>query len=162
MVHRELTTLEAVALAVRSEMESTDLYGKLTERVVNPEVVAMLKELQSEEDQHKEALMRLYRSMLEGEEPSIPESDGRDKQWDIAPDADFLTIMTKARDKEYDSEAFYKNAAKKVQDHKTRAFFMDLAETERKHAARLQVQVEKLKEDPQWFERTETQYHEGP
>lgn len=162
MVHRELTTLEAVALAVRSEMESTDLYGKLTKRVKNPEVVAMLLDLQQEEEHHREALMDLYRSMLKGEEASIPESDGRDKVWDIDPEADFLTIMTKARDKEFDSEIFYQEAAKRVRDHKTRTFFMDLAETERKHAARLQVQVDRLKQDPHWFERTETAFHEGP
>ena len=162
MVHRDLTTLEAVALAVRSEIESTDLYGKLTERVRNPQVVEMLRDLQGEEEQHKKALMKLYEEMLEGEEASIPETDNREKQWDIDPDADFMTIMTKARDKEFDSETFYKQAAETVLDHKTREFFLELAQTERRHAARLQEQVDKLQMDPHWFDRAEAQFHEGP
>lgn len=163
MVHQDLTPLEAVALAVRSEMESTDLYAKLTKRVKNPEVVAMLKDLAADEEHHRMALMKLYEEMLEGQEPSIPSSDGRQKEWDIDPDADFLVIMTKARDKEYDSETFYKRAAETVRDYKTRMFFLELAETERRHASTLQKQVAKLQDDPHWFDRTESdQVHEGP
>jgi len=163
MVHHDLTPLEAVALAVRSEMESTDLYAKLIHRVRNPAVVALLKDLAEEEERHRLGLMKLYRQMLGGEEPSIPAGDGREKQWDIDPDADFLTIMTRARDKELDSETFYKNAAEKVRDFKTRMFFVELAETERQHAARLEAQVQKLHEDPHWFDRDEAGFvHEGP
>jgi len=166
MVHENLTPLEAVALAVRSEVESTDLYSKLTERVRNPEVKQMLVEMAAEEEGHKESLMQVYRDMLGEEDPSVPTSDGRNKEWDIDPEADFLTIMTKARDKELDSEDFYKAAANKVRDHKTRVFFIELAETERKHAARLQKQIEKLEEDPHWFDREELAgykpVHEGP
>jgi len=166
MVHRNLTPLEAVALAVRSEMESTDIYTKLIDRIRNPEVKQLFVDLAAEEDRHREGLMALYRKMLGGEEPSIPESDGREKEWDIDPEADFLTVMTKARDKEVDSEAFYQDAAEKVQDHKTRLFFIELAETERKHAVTLQKQVDKLKEDPHWFDREDAEgykpVHEGP
>jgi len=163
MVHRNLTPLEAVALAVRSEIESTDLYGKLTKRVRNPAVRDMLEEMAAEEEHHRASLMEIYRKMLGEESPSIPESDGRKKEWDIDPEADFLTIMTKARDKELDSEDFYTVAARKVADHKTRMFFIELAETERRHAVRLQKEVDRLKEDPHWFDRVEGQsVHEGP
>jgi rubrerythrin len=166
MVHEDLTPLEAVALAVRSEIESTNLYGKLTERVKNPEVKQLLQELAADEEHHRDALMKMYQNMLGSETPSVPESDGREKQWDIDPEAEYLTIMVKARDKELDSEEFYKKAAERVRDHKTRTFFMELAETERAHAARLQRQVEKLQEDPHWFDREEPDsykpVHEGP
>jgi rubrerythrin len=163
MVHKNLTPLEAVAMAVRSEIESTNLYEKLIDRVRNPEVKAMLKEMAAEEDTHRLSLMQVYRDMLGEENPSIPESDGRTKEWDIDPEADFLTVMTKARDKEYDSEDFYTKAAQKVTDYKTRMFFIELAEQERKHASRLQKEVDKLKEDPHWFDREEgEQVHEGP
>lgn len=161
MVDRQLTMLEAVAMAVRSEIESTDLYEKLIPRVKNPSVQEMLQDLAADEEKHRASLMAMYEEMLEGQKPSIPTSDGRKKQWDIDPDADFLTIMTKARDKEYDSEAFYQNAAERVQDYKTRMFFIDLAETERRHAVVLQEQVEKLQADPHWFDR-EDAFHEGP
>lgn len=163
MVDRNLTALEAVALAVRSEIESTDLYENLTKRVRNPEVVAMLRDLAADEETHRVALMKLYEEMLEGEDPALPASDGRKKIWDLDPEADFLTVMTKARDKELDSERFYKKAAEGVLDYKTRMFFLDLAETERRHASRLDEQVQKLKEDPHWFDRAESRpFHEGP
>jgi rubrerythrin len=163
MVHKNLTPLEAVALAVRSEIESTNLYENLIDRVRNPAVKDMLKEMAAEEDTHRLSLMQVYREMLGEENPSIPGSDGRTKEWDIDPEADFLTIMTKARDKEFDSEDFYTKAAQRVTDYKTRMFFIELAETERKHASRLQKQVDKLREDPHWFDREEEeQVHEGP
>ncbi len=95
MVHEDLTPLEAVALAVRSEIESTNLYGKLTERVRNPEVKQLLLELAADEEHHRDALMKMYQNMLGSETPSVPESDGRKKEWDIDPEAEYLTIMIK-------------------------------------------------------------------
>lgn len=162
MLNDKLTPLEAVAFAVRSEMESTNLYAKLIEKVRNPEVKRMLSELADDEEQHRMGLMNLYRRMLGGEEPSIPMEDGRKKEWDIDPDADPLVVMTKARDKELDSERFYQDAAKAVQDFKTRMFFIELAETERRHAVVLDAQVQKLQADPHWFEREDDAVHLGP
>jgi rubrerythrin len=106
--------------------------------------------------------MRLYKRMLGDEEPSIPMEDGRKKEWDIDPDAEPLVVMTKARDKEMDSERFYQEAAKRVQDFKTRMFFIELAETERRHAIVLDAQVQKLQADPHWFEREDGAIHVGP
>ena len=78
----------------------------------------------------------------------------------------YLAVMTAARDKELGSEASYKEAAERVRDYKTREFFIDLAETERRHAAALQKQVDKLKEDPDWFDREDADpyktMHIGP
>jgi len=162
MFNQTLTPLEAVAFAVRSEMESTDLYGKLIEKVRNPEVKRMLTDLAQDEEKHRVGLMSLYRRMLGDEEPSIPRDDGRKKEWDIDPDAEPLTVMKKARDKELDSELFYQEAAKRVQDFKTRMFFIELAETERRHAIVLDAQVEKLQADPHWFEREDGAIHVGP
>ncbi len=162
MLNEKLTPLEAVAFAVRSEMESTDLYAKLIEKVRNPEVKRILRDLAEDEEQHRMGLMRLYRRMLGDEEPSIPLEDGREKSWEIDPDAEPLVVMTKARDKELDSERFYQDAAKRVQDFKTRMFFIELAETERRHAVLLDAQVQKLQADPHWFDREDKAVHMGP
>ena len=163
MFDQKLTPLEALAFAVRSEMESTNLYGNLIQKVRNPKVKRMLAELAEDEEQHRSGLMHLYRRMLGDEEPSIPLHDGRKKEWDIEPDADDpLEIMTKARDKELDSERFYQEAAKRVQDFKTRMFFIELAETERRHAVILDAQVRKLQADPHWFDRDDKAVHMGP
>ena len=153
MVDRNLTMLEAVALAVRSEIDSTDLYGQLAERVKNDGVRVILEELARDEEAHRIGLMRLYEKLLEGQEPSIPGRGGRTESMELGDTPDFLAVMTAARDKELDSEAFYKEASEKVLDYKTRMFFLDLAESERKHAATLQKQVEKLQDDPQWCDR---------
>ena len=65
MVDPRLTTLEAVALAVRSEIESTDLYEKLAQRVKNPEVKEILEDLAADEEKHRQGLMNLYQRMLD-------------------------------------------------------------------------------------------------
>ena len=113
----------------------------------------MLEELARDEERHRVRLMKQYETILEGQEPSIPERDGRAKSIDLGDRPDYLRLVTAARDKELDSEAFYTEASEKVLDYKTRMFFLDLAESERKHAAVLQRQVEKLQEDPHWFDR---------
>jgi rubrerythrin len=161
MVHHELTNLEAVALAVRSEIDSTDLYGKLASRVKNPDVRQLLEDLAADEEKHRKGLMNLYLEMLGDQEPSIPEQDGRDKKIDLDPEADYLAVMTAARDKEQESEAFYSKAATTVLDFKTRSFFLELADSERRHAAMLQRMVEKLKEDPHWFDRVDADPFKG-
>jgi erythrin-vacuolar iron transport family protein len=162
MLNEKLTPLEAVSFAVRSEIESTNLYTKLIEKVRNPEVKRILADLAEDEEQHRLGLMNLYRRMLGREEPLIPQDDGRKKTWEIDPDASPLVVMTKARDKELDSERFYQDAAKRVQDFKTRMFFVELAETERRHALILEEQVQKLQADPHWFDREDKAIHMGP
>jgi rubrerythrin len=166
MVHRELTTLEAVALAVRSEIESTHLYADLAKRVKNPAVCDVLKQLAADEEHHRQSLMELYESMLGGEEPSIPETDGREKNIELSADAEYRTVIVAARDKERDSEEFYRNAADRVRDHKTRMFFLDVAESERAHAATLQQLADRLQEDPHCFDREDADpfkpMHVGP
>jgi rubrerythrin len=161
MLHEALTPLEAVALAVRSEVESINLYAKLTEIVRNPQVKELLTELAAEEEKHRTGLLAVYREMLQGEEPVLPVSDGRRKSWNLAPGVDFLDVMARARDKEIASEAFYRDAAARVRDEKTRVFLLELAESERKHAVALQRQVEKLERDPYWFDRVAAEDHRG-
>ena len=161
MVDPGLTTLEAVALAVRSEIESTDIYEKLAARVKNPEVKKILTELADDEEKHRQGLMNLYQRMLGDQEAAIPESDGREKKMNLAEDAAYEQVLQAARDKEFDSENFYKEAAAKVREYRTRMFFLDVAESERKHAATLQKLLDRLKEDPHWFERDEADPYKG-
>ena len=166
MVHRELTTLEAVAIAVRSEIDSTNLYVDLARRVKNPSVRQVLNGLAADEERHRQELMKLYEEMLCGQEPSIPEEDGRDKKIDLGPDAEYQAIILAARDKENDSEAFYQKASERVTDYKTRMFFLEVAESERHHAGTLQALADRLEEDPHFFDREDADpfkpFHVGP
>lgn len=166
MVHRELTTLEAVALAVRSEIESTHLYADLAKRVKNATVRGVLRELAADEERHRQSLMALYETMLGDQAPSIPEKDGRDKKMELSADVDYRAVIIAARDKERDSEDFYRRAADRVRDHKTRMFFLEVAESERHHAATLQQLAERLEEDPHCFDREDADpfkpLHVGP
>jgi rubrerythrin len=166
VVHPQLTTLEAVALAVRSEIESTHLYGKLAGRVKNPEVKKVMEELAADEEQHRASLMALYEKMLDGEVPTIPDQDGREKKLGLSPEPEYLAVMTAARDKEISSEAFYRRAGEQVVDFKTRMLFLEVAESERRHAATLQKIVDRLKEDPHWLDRDKADpfkgMHAGP
>lgn len=161
MVNPRLTTLEAVALAVRSEIESTDLYENLAQRVKNPEVKTVLTDLAADEERHRLGLMSLYTRMLGEQEPALPAGDGRQKTIDLPENPDYADVITAARDKEVDSENFYKNAAESVTEYRTRMFFLDVAESERKHAATLQKLLDRLKEDPHWFEREEADPYKG-
>jgi rubrerythrin len=166
VVDPKLTILEAVALAVRSEIESTELYAELADRVRNPEVKKLMRALAADEEKHRESLMALHEKLLAGKEPSIPRQDGRATTMELPSEPDYLAVVTAARDKEKISEAFYKAAADQVDDEKARMFFLEVAEAERVHAARLQRLVDKLEEDPRWPEREQAGsgkgMHTGP
>ncbi len=161
MVDAHLTTLEAVALAVRSEIESTDLYEDLARKVGNPEVQQVLRELAADEERHRQGLMVLYQRMLGDQQAAIPGADGREKRISLPEEPAYVDVITAARDKELDSEAFYRQAADRVREHRTRMFFLDVAESERKHAATLQKLLDRLREDPHWFERQEADPYKG-
>lgn len=162
MVDRALTSLEALALAVRSEIESTHLYDALASRAENPEARRLLRELAADEESHRAALMKRYRRLLGDQEPSIPLDDGRDKRVSLGADADYEAVIRGAHAKEVVSELFYKKAALEVNEFKTRAFFLDLAETERQHAVALGRMLKQLMKDPHWLDRKEQAVHEGP
>lgn len=105
--------------------------------------------------------MKLYEDMLDGQEPAIPETDGRRKEMEIDPEADYPTVIEAARDKERNSEAFYKKAAATVVDFKTRRFFLQTAEQERHHAGTLQELLDRLREDPHCFDRQDMDPFKG-
>lgn len=166
MVHRELTTLEAVALAVRSEINSTNLYVDLAKKVKNPSVRQVLNELAADEERHRQTLMKMYGEMLGGQEPSIPEEDGRGKKIELGPSVEYKAVILAAVAKERDSEDFYQKAAENVTDYKTRMFFLETAENERHHATTLQQLADRLEEDPHCFDREDADpfkpMHVGP
>lgn len=164
MVQANLTALEAVALAVRSEIESTRVYVRLARRVKNPAVREMLEHLAEEEAEQERDLHALYRTLRRGGPPAFPEQDAPERRVRLDPDtAEVADVVAAARDGEQGRESFYRNAAARIGDYKTRMFFRMLAERERHHAIALQEQLEELTRDPAWFEREETEaFYLGP
>ena len=162
MLNRSLTSLEALALAVRSEIESAHLYDALASRAENPEARRLLRELAADEEAHRVKLMRRYREQLGDQEPSIPLDDGRDRRVYLGPDADYEEVIRAAHAKEVDSEMFYRRAAHEVSDLKTRTFFLSLADSERQHAVALGRMLGQLLKDPHWMDRRDDAVHSGP
>jgi len=163
MVQANLTALEAVALAVGSEVDATRVYLRLARRVKNPAVRDMLERLAAEEAEQEKNLRTLYRTLRNGRPPA-PLHEGGGRRVRLNPDsAEVADVIAAARDGEQGREAFYRNAAARIADYRTRMFFRLLAEQERHHAAALQEQLEELTRDPRWFEREEAQaFYLGP
>ena len=162
MVGRAIANLEAVASAVRVEIEFAELYAALANRARNPDARKLLRAMASDEELHRSELMDLYEEMLEGQGPSIPPTQ-RERGTALDATDDCQTVFEVAYAKELDAERFYREAAQWAIDSKTRLLFLTLAETENAHAASLRKVLSRLKQDPGWLERwDDASTHGGP
>ena len=152
MVGRAIANLEAVASAVRVEIEFAELYAALANRARNPDARKLLRAMASDEELHRSELMDLYEEMLEGQGPSIPPTK-RKQEVPLAVEGDYLSVFEAAHAKELDAERSYREAAQRASDYKKRLLFLTLAETESAHAASIRKVLTRLKRDPHWLDR---------
>jgi rubrerythrin len=101
MVGRALANIEAVARAVRIEIEFAELYAALASRARNPDAKKLLRAMASDEELHLIELTDLYEGMLEGEESSIPPRR-RERAKELGTE-DYVTVFEGAYAKEVEA-----------------------------------------------------------
>ncbi len=125
---------EALATAIKSEVEAAEVYKKLKSMVSNFVIKEKLNFLISEEDKHKQIISKLYEKMFTDEEPALPEKS-------IAPRLTLalqgtetvLDLLEIAIDAEKKSEEFYDALSQKVNDRGAQEILQYLASMEHGH-----------------------------
>lgn len=157
---------EAMATAIKSEMEAANVYKKLKGMVSNFVIKDKLDFLISEEKKHQQLVRKLYEKMFSETDPALPEKSLAPrltlalKETETVPD-----LLEVAIDAEKKSEEFYDALSQEVADRGAQEILQYLASMEHGHYSLLKGEYELCIRDEQYYERGDFQYdmvHIGP
>jgi rubrerythrin len=152
MVVPDLTSLEALGVAIRAEMDANAMYTSLANRVRNQTVKNKLLFLANEEAKHRDLLTARYQEMFPGVEMALPDkifSEG--SKGAVIDQMSLVDVMNVAIGAEKKARAFYLDAAKNSIDPKGKMMFEYLAQTELSHQHILTSELRLLKRNPEYF-----------
>lgn len=149
----ELTTVEILGLAIRSEEEAAKFYGDLAKRIKNDLAKAKYEALAREESSHRQLLVNLYRRMT-GEkmppeitgEPVTAEGGGAHIETE-----DLERLLQLAIEREQRAGDFYRETSSRMKDANGRRLLQYLADIERGHEVMLASELEAYRRDKNWY-----------
>lgn len=149
----QLTTVEILGLAIRSEEDAAQFYSDLAKRVKNDLVKAKYESLAREESAHRQLLFNLYRKMTgENKAPEIPGSPETAEGGGIPVDVrDLEELLKVAIEREQKAYFFYKDCAEGMTDVNGKRLFEYLADVERGHEVMLASELEAYRRDKSWY-----------
>jgi rubrerythrin len=153
MTTKHITSLEALGIAIRSEIDAQNLYEELTKRTPSASVGSRFKQLLKEEKQHQQILTDVYNRLFPQTELKLPPSvlavgfDSKDKR----SSKSLLEVLQLAIDEERKSREFYLDAAEQTPELSGKKMFRFLADMEYSHQMRLQAEYEMCSRYPNYF-----------
>ncbi len=133
--------------AIKSEVESKDVYETLAARVKNALLKERLLFLAGEEDKHRAFLEALYRQEFPGEEIELPDKTPVPLPHVDASENRLLSeIIEDAMKAELAAKDFYESMKDLLQDEKNRNMLQILANMEQGHYDILAKELENLKQ----------------
>jgi rubrerythrin len=142
---RDLTTLEVLGIAIKSEIEAIKLYNRMKEQSKNPDLKTKLDFLIAQEKNHEKILTEAYRKKFSGVDLSLPQKSLVPIVGDVlAREATLKELFGAAMEAEKKSEEFYQGLAKKTHDQSSRSMLEYLASMERSHYSILEAEHRQL------------------
>ncbi|EQB62474.1 MAG: Rubrerythrin [candidate division Zixibacteria bacterium RBG-1] len=153
MKSKHLTSLEALGIAIRSEMDAQDLYEELGQMTASATVAGRFKQLLKEEKQHQKILEDMYNRLFPQVKLKLPPSvlpvifstKGKIANKSLAE------VLQLAIDEERKSRDFYLDAAEQTPELSGKKMFRFLADMEYSHQMRLQAESELCHRYPNYF-----------
>jgi rubrerythrin len=154
MIGEEITALEALGIAIRSEIDAQDVYKDLASMCEEEMLRDKFLNMQNEERKHQILLEKMYKDMFPDVELALPESrlpkDAIDSK--ARRKCNIKDILHIAIDEEKKSREFYLDCAETVSDLSGKRMFRFLADMEFSHQALLNAELELLEKYPSYFE----------
>lgn len=142
---RDLTTLEVLGIAIKSEIEAIKLYIRMKEKSKNPDLQTKLSFLIDQEKNHERLLTEAYRKRFPGVDMSLPKESLVPTVADVlSRDATLKELFGAGLEAEKKSEEFYMGLAKKTHDQSSRSMLEYLASMERSHYSILEAEFRQL------------------
>jgi rubrerythrin len=150
MITPELTALEALGIAIRSEIDAQELYKELADKCKNEFFKDKLLNLHKEEKKHQAILENLHQQLFSEVELKIPPTETIKKKifGDFQNPESISDILRYAINLERKSREFYLDCAELVQDLSGKRMFRFLADMEFNHQMILTNELEMIEKYP--------------
>jgi len=154
MIAESLTALEALALAIRIEMDAQELYQDLASMTENDLLKERFLNLYQEERRHQVLLEKKYREMFPGVDLQLPETQlPRDMLNEkIAKSPSIKGVLQIAIDEVKKSREFYLDCAEAEGDLSGKRMFRFLADMKFSHQMMLNAELEVIEKYPAYYE----------
>jgi len=163
-----LRPYEVLAVAIRSEIEGADFYGRLLEQVKNILLQQKLKFLVIEEKKHRKILERLHAQRFPEVELKIPEKPaGPRTPAAFTEKTSILDLFKIALEAEKLAEQYYRDARSIVDDAGSRKMLEYLSRVERSHYFLIKSEIDLLSRFPDYYDAEDFHlgqdlFHVGP
>lgn len=142
---RDLTTLEVLGVAIKSEIEAIKLYTRMKEKAKNPDLQTKIDFLIAQEKNHEKILTEAYAKRFPGVDLSVPPQTLIPSVSDVlSRDATLKELFAAAMEAEQKADVFYTDLAKKTRDQSSRSMLEYLASMERSHYSILEGEFRAL------------------
>jgi rubrerythrin len=162
MLPKELTSLEVLGIAIRSEIDAQHIYREMVQRVTSPRAKERFHLLVAEEQQHQNILEKKYYQLFPRVPLVLPQSSlpPSGATTDLRKDLELLKVLDLAIQEERHSRDFYLEAAFHVEDPSGKAMLKFLADMEYSHFMSLNAEHDMLVKYPHYYEETAEPWQE--
>jgi len=151
-----LTTLEILGIAIKSEIDSAKLYQRLIDKIKNKAVRERIGLLIKEEKKHREIFESLHRQKFPEVEIAIPKTSFVPKMESaLTQDLSAKELLEVAMENEKTSERFYSDLEKRSLDLSGKAMLQYLSRAEQTHYKIIKDEYDMLQQFPDYFEMEE-------
>ncbi len=153
----ELTSLQVLTIAIRSEIDAQNVYRELAERVSNPTAKERFHVLVAEEQQHQKILEKKYKEYFPDVPLKLPASllPPSAKTAALRKVLSLQGVLKLAIQAERESREIYLDAAAQVEDRSGKAMLRFLADWEYTHQMMLTAEHEMLLKYPNFYDEAE-------
>jgi rubrerythrin len=167
-IDKDLAAWQVLGVAIRSEVDAAAFYTRLQGRVKNLLLVQKLKFLALEEEHHRKILERLLGQRYPDKPKDVPEASLMPPIGVSLPaDPAVPELFQAALKAEEIAEAYYNDAAARVEDEAGRKILAYLGRVERSHQAMIKSELDLIVRFPDYysvedFHIGEELFHVGP
>jgi rubrerythrin len=167
-IDKNLAAWQVLGVAIRSEVDAAAFYTRLQGKVKNVLLVQKLKFLALEEEHHKTILERLVGQKYPDKPRDVPASSLMPPIGVSLPAEPAVPeLFAAALRAEETAEAYYNEAAGRLEDEAGRKILAYLGRVERSHQAMLKAELELIQKFPDYysvedFHIAQDLFHVGP
>ena len=167
-IDKTIAPWQILGIAIRSEVDAAAFYTRLQGRVKNILLVQKLKFLALEEEHHRKILERLLGQKYPDKPKDVPESSLMPPIGVLLPAEPAVPALFEAALRaEETAEAYYNDAAMRVEEEAGRRLLAYLGRVERSHQAMLRSEIDLIGQFPDYynvedFHIAQDLFHVGP
>lgn len=152
-IDKSLAAWQVLGVAIRSEVDAAAFYTRLQGRVKNVLLVQKLKFLALEEEHHRKILERLLAQRYPDKPEDVPESSLMPPIGVALPAEPSVPELFEAALKaEEIAEAYYNDAAGRVEEEAGQRILAYLGRVERSHQAMIRSEIDLIRRFPDYYD----------